>query len=105
MQAMPDDQRIDVLEKKMDEGFAKIDTRIERGFEEMRAQVMSSERGLRGEISGLRGEIGGLRSEVAAEISSVRGDARSDFRTLIAVVVAMWVATVLTVVGNLPIHL
>ena len=71
---------------------------MDRGFEEMRSQIVSSERALRGEISG-------LRSELTGEISSVRGDARSDFRTLIAVVVAMWVATVLTVVGNLPIHL
>ena len=59
----------------------------------------------RGYNSALRAEITGLRSEVTAEISSVRGDARADFRTLIAVVVAMWVATVLTVIGNLPIHL
>jgi hypothetical protein len=93
MQAMSDDQRIDVLEKKMDEGFARMD----RGFAETRAQIVSSERALRGEITGLRGEV-------TAEISSVRGDARSDFRTLVGVVVAMWVATVLAVVGHLPIH-
>jgi hypothetical protein len=91
MQAMSEEQKMDVLERKMDEGFAKMDAKMDRGFAEMRVQIVSSERALRGEMT--------------AEISSVRGDARSDFRTLIAVVVAMWVATVLMVVGHLPIHL
>ena len=83
MEGLADKQRMDTLEKKMDEGFARVD----RGFAEMRAQIQSSERALRGEIA------------------EVRSDARSDFRTLIGVVVAMWVATMLAVAGHLPIHL
>jgi hypothetical protein len=94
MEGPSDRQRMDTLEKKMDEGFARIDEKMDRGFSEMRMQVQSSERALRGEIA-----------EVRVEVAAVRGDARSDFRTLIGVVVVMWVATLLAVVGHLPIHL
>jgi len=63
---------VDKLEKKIDDGFAKVD----RGFAETRAQIVSSEQ-------------------------AVRSDARADFRTLIAVVFSLWAATVLAVVGVL----
>ncbi len=92
---------MNTFEKKIDDGFAKVDRSfgaVDRGFAEVRSQIVSSERALRGEITALRGEV-------AAEIAAVRSDGRSDFRTLIGVVVAMWVATVLAVVGGLPIHL
>jgi hypothetical protein len=82
--------RIEALEKKIDEGFA-----------EMRTQIVASERALRTEIISVRGEVHAVRGEV----HSVRSDARSDFRTLIAVVVAIWVATLLSVVGLLASHL
>ena len=97
MQALSDDQhiaaiegKVDKLEKKVDEGFAKVDegfAKVDRGFVRMQTQILSSERELRGEI-------------IAA-----RSDARADFRTLIAVVVAMWTATVLAVVGILMAHI
>jgi hypothetical protein len=83
MQALHDDERVDVLEKKIDKGFAE--TRADSG--ELRAMILSSERGLRGEI-------------IAA-----RSDARADFRTLISVVFALWAATALAVVGVLAAHL
>jgi hypothetical protein len=77
------------LEQKMDDGFAKV----EAGFAaaradsaEVRNQILASERALRSEI-------------VAA-----RSDGRADFRTLIAVVFAMWTATVLAVVGVIVAH-
>jgi hypothetical protein len=54
---------------------------------EIRDQILSTERGLRGEI-------------IAA-----RGESRGDFRTLIGVVMAMWTAAVLAVVGLLLQHL
>jgi hypothetical protein len=44
MQAQSDEQRIDILEKKMDEGFA----RLERTLSEMREDT----RELRGQVSG-----------------------------------------------------
>ena len=94
MQGQAEEQRMDALERKMDEGFARIDAKMDRGFAEMRTQVLSSERALRDEINGVRGEVAG-----------VRGDARSDFRTVIGVVIAMWVTTVLAIIGHLPIHL
>jgi hypothetical protein len=68
MQALSDEQQMDRLEKKVDE---------------VRAQVLSSERGLR------------------SEIIAARSDARADFRTLLAVVLAMWTSTVLAVVAVL----
>lgn len=73
---------MDALEKKIDEGFAEMRS----DFTVVRSEIVSAERGLRGEIA------------------AVRDEARSDFRTLIGVVVAMWVATVLAVAGHLPIH-
>jgi hypothetical protein len=75
MEATDDNQRIGVLEKKIDDGFA-----------EMRSQIITAERGLR------------------TEIGSARGDARSDFRTLLAVTFAMCVATILCIVGVLLQH-
>jgi hypothetical protein len=86
MQALSDDQHIDVLEKKMDKGFAEVRADIRRGSEELRAQITSSERGLR------------------TEIVAARSDARADFRTLITVVIAMWTATLLGVVALLVNH-
>jgi hypothetical protein len=82
MQALSDEQKVESLEKKIDKGFA-----------EMRAQITSSERTLRGEINGVRGEIAGARSE-----------ARSDFRTLIALTFGLWGTTILCFVGVLLQH-
>ncbi|HVV90456.1 MAG TPA: hypothetical protein VHB53_08180 [Solirubrobacterales bacterium] len=118
MQALSDDQhiaaveaKVDRLEKKVDRGFEKVNRgfekvdrgfeKVDRGFErvdrafekvdegfaEMRIQIVSSERALR------------------SEIIAARNDARADFRTLIGVVLAMWTATVLGVVGILATHL
>jgi hypothetical protein len=89
MQALPDDQRIDSLERKVEEGFA-----------ETRAQILASERVLRGEITSVRTEITSVRTEVI----SARSDARQDFRTLLAVVFGMWTTTVLAVIGILLNH-
>ncbi|MBS1887938.1 MAG: hypothetical protein JSU06_12200 [Actinobacteria bacterium] len=90
MQALSDGQhiaaieaKVDKLEKKVDDGFAAMRTEAQA----MRAQILSSERALRGEIVG------------------ARSDARADFRTLIGVVFAMWAATVLAVIGVLAAHL
>jgi hypothetical protein len=75
MQALSDEEQI-ALEKKIDRGFAEV-----------RAQIASTESNLR------------------SEIVAVRTDARADFRTLIAVVVAMWCATILAFVGALVANL
>lgn len=89
MQALSDEQhiaaigaKVDRLEKKVDDGFADVKT----GFAEMRTQIVASERGLR------------------TEILAVRSEGRSDFRTLIAVVVALWTATILAMVGVIVSH-
>jgi hypothetical protein len=76
MQAQADHPQRTALEEKIDHGFAH-----------MLAQITATERALRGEIV------------------SVRTDARADFRTLLTVVVAMWVTTILAVVGVLLTHL
>lgn len=76
MQVMSDEQRVDSLEKKIDKGFA-----------ETRAQILSSERSLR------------------SEIIAVRTDARADFRTLVALVFGLWAAWVLAVTGVLVAHI
>jgi hypothetical protein len=75
-----------------------IEAKIDRGFAETRTQIVASERSLQGQI---------VASERAlrAEITAARSDARADFRTLIAVTLALWTATVLAVVGALAGHL
>jgi hypothetical protein len=85
MQALSDDQRIESLEKKIDQGFAEL----RRDSNEIRVQIVSSERGLRNEIVAARGEA---REAIVA----ARSDARGDFRTLVAVLISLWAATVLT---------
>lgn len=75
MQALNDDPRIESLEKKIDKGFAEIRT-----------------------------EIKGAERELRSEIITARTDARSDFRTLVALSFAMWVTTILCVVGVLLQH-
>lgn len=77
MQALDDNQRTEALVKKIDTGFA-----------EMRAEFKT-----------VRTEIKGAERELRSEIIAARSDARSDFRTLIAVTIAMWVTTILCVVG------
>jgi hypothetical protein len=86
MQALPDDQEVEVLERKIDEGFDEMRREFNTVRTEIGTRALSSERGLRSEI-------------VAA-----RSEARADFRTLIAVVFAMWVATVATL-GVLAAHI
>jgi hypothetical protein len=84
MTATDDEQKIGTLERKMDEGFAKVDD----GFKEMRAEFVS-----------VRNQIVATERNLRGEIEGVRADGRSDFRTLLAVVIAMWVATILSVVA------
>jgi len=81
MHALSDDQRIEALEKKIDDGFAEMRTEFRTVRTEVRTEIKGSERELR------------------AEIISARSDARGDFRTLVALVVSLWVATVLTVLA------
>jgi hypothetical protein len=73
------DEKIEVLEGKIDKGFA--DTRTDSRA--LLETVVSSERALR------------------EEILAVRSDARADFRTLLAVMLGMWTTTALTVIGVL----
>lgn len=77
MQALNDEQHIAAVEAKVD----RLEGKVDDGFVRMEAKIDRSTKELRGEI-------------VAA-----RSDARSDFRTLIAVTFAMWVTTILCVVG------
>jgi hypothetical protein len=70
MQAPSDEQQMERLERKVDDGFARLEKKIEDGTRELRAEILSA-----------------------------RVDSRTDFRTLIAVVLSLWVATVLTVLA------
>ncbi len=90
MQALSDEQQMERLEKKIDEGFARVD----RGFAEMRVEFKAVRAEMRTEI---RSAETGLRSEIGA----ARSDTRADFRTMFAGVFLLWAATVLAVVGVL----
>jgi hypothetical protein len=92
MQALSDDQRIEALEKKIDDGFAEMRTEFGTVRTEVRTEIKASEKELRNEIKG-------SERELRAEIISARSDARGDFRTLVALVVSLWAATVLTVLA------
>jgi hypothetical protein len=77
VQALNDDQhiaaveaKVDRLERKVDDGFGRLERKIEESTREMRTEVLSA-----------------------------RSDARSDFRTLITVCISLWAATVLTVLA------
>lgn len=77
VEGLADRQRMETLEKKIDEGF----TEMRSEFKVVRSEILSAERGLR------------------SEIISARNDARADFRTTVALVFALWGATVLAVVA------
>ncbi len=66
MQAQSDEQRIDTLERKIDEGFAEM-----------------------------RREFKDVRAEIRQEANIVRSEARSDFRTLIAILLPMYLTIIL----------
>jgi hypothetical protein len=83
MQAMSDEQQMERLEKKVDDGFAEI--RAE--FRAVRAE--------------LRGEIGSVRSERRSEIGSVR----SEIGALNRSIQAMWLTMVLGFAAILLQHL
>jgi nitrate reductase NapE component len=75
MEARNDDQRIAVLEKKIDDGFAEM-----------------------------RSEFKAVRTEIGNEVNAARGEARADFRTMMALVFGLWATTALAVVGILIGH-
>jgi hypothetical protein len=89
MQALSDDQRIEALERKIDDGFAEM--RADSAA--VRAQIVATERALRTEIVA-------VRSDASEENLTARSEARADFRTLLTVVVSLWAATVLTVLAT-----
>jgi hypothetical protein len=95
MQALSDEQHIAAIEAKVD----RLEKKIDAGFSEMRAesaavrtQIVSTERTLRTEIVA-------VGSNARDESAAARSDARADLRTLLAVVVSLWAATVLTVLA------
>lgn len=77
-----DEQRMGALEKQIDDGFAEMRSE----FKVVRSEILSAERGLR------------------SEIISARSDARADFRTSVALVFALWGATVMAVVALMLSH-
>jgi hypothetical protein len=90
MQALSDSQHIAAIEAKMDRLEGKVDAgfgEMRAGFAHMREQIVAGERALR------------------TEITAVRSDGRADFRTLVAVAVAMWVATILAIIGAVAVGL
>ena len=90
MQALSDEQHIAAVEAKVD----KLDEKIDAGFAEMRADSLA-----------VRAQIVSTERALRTEILAVRSDGRADFRTGIAVVVGMWTATILAMVGVVVGHL
>ncbi|HEY2478966.1 MAG TPA: hypothetical protein VGI17_09555 [Solirubrobacterales bacterium] len=67
MQALSDEQRIDALEKKIDDGFTEMRTE---------SQVM------RGESQVMRGEFKEFRKEMREDLREVRGEIWSIYRLM-----------------------
>jgi hypothetical protein len=82
MQALSDDQQMERLEKKVDDGFAAV----------------------RDEFKEVRSEFKEFRSEVRSEIQDVRSEARADHRTLLGVQLTTIVAMVLGFAGIILQH-
>jgi hypothetical protein len=90
MQALSDDQHIAAIEAKVD----KLGKKVDDGFASMRTDSLA-----------VRSQILSSEHELRSEIIAARSDARADFRTLIAVIFALWAATILAIVGVLLAHL
>jgi hypothetical protein len=70
MQGLSDEQQMERLERKVDEGFARLGTEIEESTRDLRAEILSA-----------------------------RSDARDDFRTLVAINLTMVVAMIFGFAG------
>ena len=90
MQALSDEQHIAAIGAKVE----RLEGKIDAGFAEMRADSIA-----------VRAQITSTERALRAEIIAVRADGRADFRTLIAVVVTMWIATILAMVGVIVSHI
>lgn len=77
MQALNDEQQLERLEKKVDDGFAAM--RAE--FKAVRAET--------------RTELQGVVRELRTEILAAQSNARGDFRTLIAILLPMYLTIIL----------
>jgi hypothetical protein len=77
MQALGDEQQVERLERKVDEGFAEMRAGFEAVAEEFKA----------------------VRREIRSEVLEARSDARADFRTLIAVNLTMLTAVIFGFAG------
>jgi hypothetical protein len=77
MQALSDEQQTERLERKVDEGFAEMRAGFQAVGEEFRA----------------------VRREIRGDVIEARSDARSDFRTLIAVNLTMLTAVIFGFAG------
>jgi hypothetical protein len=74
MQALSDEQRIDALEKKIDDGFTEMRTE---------SQVMRGEsQVMRGESQVMRGEFKEFRKEMREDLREVRGEIWSIYRLM-----------------------
>jgi hypothetical protein len=77
MQALGDEQQVERLERKVDEGFAEMRAGFETVAEEFKA----------------------VRREIRSEVMEARSDARADFRTLIGVNLTMLTAVIFGFAG------
>jgi hypothetical protein len=77
MQALSDEQQLERLEKKVDDGFAEM--RAE--FKAVRAET--------------RTEILGVKRELRTEILAAQSNAHARFRTLIAILLPMYLTIIL----------
>lgn len=91
-QEQQEDDRLAGLEKKVDEGFVRVD----KDIRELRAEMSglrSEMTGIRGEVSELRGETAGLRGEMNSMRSEIHmrldGLQRAHYAGVVAIVAAL----------------
>lgn len=73
------DQRLDDLNKKVDDGFARLEKKIDTGLTEVTSEI-------RGEIRGVRGEVKALSAEMNSRFDAL---GRNLFMAAIAIVVTL----------------
>jgi hypothetical protein len=84
MQALSDDQhiaaieaKVDKVEEKVDDGFARMEAKFDAGFAEMRAEFKN------------------VRAEMRTDVMAARSEARADFRLLIRILLPMYLTVIL----------
>lgn len=102
------DQRLDDLQKHMDEGFREVKAEIRSLRAEIRGEGQSLRTELKGEMSSLRtelkGEMDSLRTELTGEMDSLRTELKGEIEKLGARIDRLTYTLIAGLVGLVATH-